>query len=217
MVLSLKTWESRSLQGLPKTHNLSTKTKITKAPAQCGGFCAFRKHIVKRQVTVPPFTADCEKCFGLCCTALSFERSDQFGHDKLGGQPCQFLQSDFRCRIHARREDLGYGGCEAFDCLGAGQKASAAFAALNWRNDSGVARRLYARFSQLLLLQEMRQALETAAGLDISADRHEERQRLLDLVGAEADSGASDVTGAGRRLLNEGKNFLKGLAPDLVL
>ena len=30
-------------------------------------------------------------------------------------------------------EQLGYGGCEAFDCLGAGQRASAIFAAQNWR------------------------------------------------------------------------------------
>jgi hypothetical protein len=80
-----------------------------------------------------------------------------------------------------------------------------------------VARRLYARFSQLLLLQEMRQALETAASLDISTDRHQQRQKLLELVGAEADSGASDVTGAGQRLLSESKSFLRGLAPDLKL
>jgi hypothetical protein len=162
------------------------------------------------------FVADCEKCFGLCCTALSFERSDQFGHDKLGGQPCQFLQSDFRCRIHAQREDLGYGGCEAFDCLGAGQRASAAFAALNWRNDSGVARRLYARFSQLLLLQELRQALHTAASLDISAGQHAKRLRLLEMVGREADSGAQTVTDAAQRALGEGKSFLKSLAGELV-
>src|SRR5690606_40646445 len=39
MVLSLKTWESRSLQGLPKTHNLYTK-QIIKAPAKKPGlFC----------------------------------------------------------------------------------------------------------------------------------------------------------------------------------
>lgn len=162
------------------------------------------------------FTADCEKCVGLCCTALSFERSSQFGHDKLGGQPCQYLAADYRCRIHERREDLGYSGCEAFDCMGAGQRASAAFAALNWQRDPAIARRLYARFSQLLLLQELRQALHTAAGLDLSAGRHEERLRLLDLVGDEADSGAQTVTDTAQRVLGEGKSFLKCLAAGLV-
>lgn len=163
------------------------------------------------------FSADCEKCFGLCCTALSFERSSQFGHDKLGGQPCQYLAPDFRCRIHERLEDLGYGGCDAFDCMGAGQRASAAFAPLNWRGDTGVARRLYARFSQLLLLQELRQALVTAASLDIAPSAHEERRMLLARVSAEADSRASDVTTMAQDLLSEGKGFLRGLADSLAV
>lgn len=161
------------------------------------------------------FTADCSKCFGLCCTALSFERSSQFGHDKLGGQPCQYLEADFRCRIHERREALGYGGCEAFDCLGAGQRASAAFAALSWRAEPDIARRLYARFSQLLLLQEMRQALETAAGLDLSVKLHGERLALLARVAEEADGYDADVTSTAQAVLGEGKSFLRGLADHL--
>jgi hypothetical protein len=158
------------------------------------------------------FSAECDKCFGLCCTALSFERSSQFGHDKLGGQPCQYLAADFRCTIHERREDLGYGGCEAFDCLGAGQRASAAFATTNWRGDSGTARRLYARFSQLLLLQEMRQALETARTLELDDDLHRQRIGLLDRFAIEADGMASDVTASAQTVLADGKTFLRGLA-----
>ncbi|MHA6296809.1 hypothetical protein [Devosia sp. CAU 1758] len=161
------------------------------------------------------FTADCNKCFGLCCTALSFERSSQFGHDKLGGQSCQYLEADFRCRIHARREALGYSGCEAFDCLGAGQRASAAFAALNWRTEPGIARRLYARFSQLLLLQEMRQALETAVGLDLPARLHGQRLALLARVADEADRHETDATETAQTVLGESKSFLRGLADHL--
>lgn len=161
------------------------------------------------------YAADCSKCFGLCCTALSFERSEQFGHDKMAGAPCQYLQADFRCRIHERLDALGYGGCDAFDCLGAGPRASAAFAAENWRRDTAVARRLYARFSQLLLLQEMRQALNTAERLDIPVELHGKRLALLAEVGAEADSGAVNVTRSGQAVLNEAKAFLKGLASVL--
>jgi len=161
-------------------------------------------------------SADCEKCFGLCCTALSFERSEQFGHDKLAGQPCQYLQADFRCRIHAKRDALGYGGCEAFDCLGAGQRASAAFAPLNWRGDAGIARRLYARFSQLLLLQEMRQALQTAAALELSPGQRERREHLLRQVAEEADGGAMDVTQAAQTVLADSKVFLRSLAQELA-
>lgn len=161
------------------------------------------------------FAADCSKCFGLCCTALSFDRSDQFGHDKLAGQPCQYLQADFRCRIHDKLDLLGYGGCDAFDCLGAGPRASAAFAGENWQRDTATARRLYARFSQLLSLQEMRQALETAASLDISQELHGQRQDLLQRVAAEADSGRSEASDVAQAVVADGKAYLKGLAAVL--
>lgn len=161
------------------------------------------------------YEADCSQCFGLCCTALSFDRSDQFGHDKLAGQPCQYLQSDFRCRIHDKLDLLGYGGCDAFDCLGAGPRASTAFAGENWQRDTAVARRLYARFSQLLSLQEMRQALETAASLDISEALHSQRRDLLRRVAAEADSGHAHASNTAQAVVAEGKTYLKSLAAVL--
>lgn len=162
------------------------------------------------------FTADCESCFGLCCTALSFERSSQFGHDKLGGQPCHFLEADFRCRIHARREDLGYAGCEAFDCLGAGQRASAAFAPKNWRGDSSVTRQLHARFSQLLQLQEMRQQLATAAQIELTHERHARRLQLLAELGADADSGKAEVSDTGGPAIRAARDFVRSLAAELA-
>ncbi len=164
----------------------------------------------------PTFEADCARCFGLCCVALSFERGDQFGHDKVAGEPCLYLASDFKCRIHARREELGYDGCEAFDCLGAGQRASAIFAAENWRRDPSVSRRLYASFSLLMRLQEMRQALETAASLDLSDVLHAERLNLLSRIATQAESGREDVVAEAGIALAEARNFLKRLAPELA-
>ena len=161
------------------------------------------------------FEADCSHCFGLCCTALSFERGPQFAHDKLAGEPCQFLAADFRCRIHAQREDLGYDGCEAFDCLGAGQRASAMFAGDNWRRDASVARRLYASFSLLMRLQEMRQALETAAEMDLGPALHQERQALLAQIAEQAESGREDIADIASATLAEAKAFLRCLAPAL--
>lgn len=162
------------------------------------------------------FQAECQKCFGLCCTALSFERGSQFGHDKQAGQPCLYLQQDFRCRIHARREELGYDGCEAFDCLGAGQRASARFADENWRSDAGVAGRLFAHFSLLMRLQEMRQALVTAAELDLEAELHGERQALLDRIADLAESGREDAGDPAVLALADAKAFLRRLAPELT-
>lgn len=164
----------------------------------------------------PIFEADCTRCFGLCCVALSFERGPQFGHDKIAGEPCQYLASDFRCRIHAQREALGYEGCEAFDCLGAGQRASAIFAGENWRRDPAVGRRLFASFSLLMRLQEMRQALETAADLELEAALHDERRILLDRIAAQAESGQEMVIATASSALAEAKAFLKRLAPEIA-
>ena len=157
------------------------------------------------------FAADCSKCFALCCTALSFQRGSQFGHDKAAGQPCHYLAGDFRCTIHERREALGYDGCEAFDCLGAGQRASATFAAENWSRDPAVARRLYANFSLLLRVQEMRRAFETAEGLGLSEAHEAERQVLLEALTVHAESRREDITDAASRTLKACREFLRRL------
>jgi hypothetical protein len=162
------------------------------------------------------FSADCGKCFALCCTALSFERGRQFAHGKAAGQPCHHLANDFRCTIHARRDQLGYEGCGEFDCLGAGQRASAIFAGENWRRDPALARRLYASFSLLLRVQEMRRALVTAAELDIHPALHDERLALLDTLSAQGDSQREDIADEASRTLKECRAFLKRLASELA-
>lgn len=148
----------------------------------------------------PEVSADCARCFGLCCTALSFQRGGQFGHDKLAGEPCHYLAADFGCRIHSRREELGYEGCIEFDCLGAGQRASAAFAADNWRRDAGAARRMHAHFAQLLRLQEMRRALIDAKALSLppvlEARRESALASIADLADSAAEADASQVEAA---------------------
>ncbi len=163
----------------------------------------------------PDFDADCGRCFGLCCVALSFERSAQFGHDKPAGQPCHFLESDFKCRIHVRREELGYEGCEAFDCLGAGQRASALFADKDWHGDAAIKGRLYSSFSVLMRLQEMRQALETAADLELDADQDAQRCDLLAHIAGIADSGQED-NGEAADVLAKAKKFLRLLGETLA-
>lgn len=158
------------------------------------------------------FQSDCDHCFGLCCVALAFSRSDDFGHDKVAGEPCFHLDANARCSIHARREQLGYEGCEAFECLGAGQRASAVFAAQNWRRDSAVARLLHARFALLLKLQEMRRALVEAAELALPGDIEADRQVLLERIVTLADSHADSVDLPSQDVLAEAQDFLRTLA-----
>jgi hypothetical protein len=71
--------------------------------------------------------ADCSRCAALCCVALAFDRSALFAFDKPAGVPCPHLGPDLRCGIHACRAQEGFAGCVAYDCSGAGQRATALF------------------------------------------------------------------------------------------
>lgn len=154
------------------------------------------------------FEGDCANCFGLCCVALSFQRSADFGHDKPSGQACHFLERDYRCRIHPQKEALGYEGCLDFDCFGAGQRASAGFAGQNFAGDASVARVLYARFAELLKLQEMRQALVDAGGLTLTDEMEAIRSDLLERLGLAAEGVRSELDPEAPPLLAEGQSFI---------
>lgn len=78
---------------------------------------------------MPPvdLVADCDHCDALCCTHLAFDASPAFAFSKPAGVPCPHLRAN-RCSIHARLAARGFAGCAAYDCHGAGQRATALFA-----------------------------------------------------------------------------------------
>jgi hypothetical protein len=76
----------------------------------------------------PDLVPDCASCAALCCVATSFEASEDFAHDKPAGVPCRYLRRDCRCSIHEELGPRGYPGCAIYDCYGAGQRATRAFA-----------------------------------------------------------------------------------------
>ncbi len=69
--------------------------------------------------------ADCGSCAGLCCVVLHFDASEDFAFDKPGGVPCLHLV-EHRCAIHEQRLERGFAGCAAYDCYGAGPRATRA-------------------------------------------------------------------------------------------
>ena len=92
--------------------------------------------------------ADCERCAGLCCVAPAFSASADFAIDKAAGQPCPNLEAGFRCSIHDRLRPAGFGGCAAFDCLGAGQKVvQGTFRGRDWRLQPDLAGPMFAAFA----------------------------------------------------------------------
>jgi hypothetical protein len=125
--------------------------------------------------------ADCASCAALCCVAPALSRSADFAIDKPAGRPCPNLAPDFRCAIHADLRFLGFPGCAAYDCFGAGQRVTAAFGATDWRTGEQVARHMFAAFATLRRLHELLWYLAEALALPTSAEL------VPDLRAAQAD------------------------------
>lgn len=155
------------------------------------------------------FAPDCEACVALCCMALSFDAGDSFAHDKAAGVGCHHLRG-FSCGIHRMLTDRGYGGCVRFDCLGAGQKVSALFDD-HWRDDPTLVVPMMAAFRQMREVQELRQMLVTAKGLDLPEDAEGEREiwlaRLTEAAQSTETLAKADVVAA--------RHWLRGLSAHI--
>lgn len=80
-------------------------------------------------MTRPDLVADCTRCAALCCVWSAFDASDDFAFSKPAGVACRNLRRDHRCAIHDQLVGRGLRGCAAYDCHGAGPRATRLFAA----------------------------------------------------------------------------------------
>lgn len=138
--------------------------------------------------------ADCARCVGLCCVAPAFARSADFAVDKPAGTPCAHLAEDFRCGIHVDLRDRGFAGCTVFDCLGAGQRVTAAFARRDWRTPE-VAAPMFAAFGSARQVHELLWCLDEARERAPKPALDAEWARLVDV-----DPAACDVDAARERV-----------------
>lgn len=118
--------------------------------------------------------ADCTRCAALCCVGLAFASPAEFAIAKPAGVPCPNLAPDDRCTIHDRLPQRGFPGCAAFDCLGAGQRVTAA-APVHWRDDPAAAVTFAAlpvvvRLHELLFFLADARARTACAGLHPDLD-----------------------------------------------
>lgn len=139
--------------------------------------------------------ADCARCVGLCCVATAFERSDDFAFTKPMDEPCRHLGADHACGVHGARSALGLGGCAAYDCWGAGQRATRAWlGGGDWRGRPDAVT-VFAAFRVLRELHELlaildlargyvdvRSLAEAAARIDTLADRSAEALAAYDVA-----------------------------------
>ncbi len=101
----------------------------------------------------------------MCCVALAFDRSPLFAYDKPAGEPCANLSATGRCAIHTERAAKGFAGCEAYDCLGAGQAVTQGQArrGRSWRDDPALLRADDGGLGDTLQMLPAREALAAAA------------------------------------------------------
>ncbi|GIP44599.1 hypothetical protein J45TS6_30580 [Paenibacillus sp. J45TS6] len=119
--------------------------------------------------------ADCNQCFGLCCTALPFAKSADFTFDKDGGTPCTNLRADYRCGIHQDLREKGLKGCTVYECFGAGQKVSqVTYKGEDWRSYPATAEEMFAVFPIVQQIQEMLWYLHEALALEVTTSFHNE-------------------------------------------
>ena len=119
-------------------------------------------------MNVATLRADCARCAGLCCVALAFDRSPQFAFHKAAGEPCPNLVACGRCRIYADREREGFGGCVAYDCLGAGQRVvQELFAGRSWQADPGLKAPMLRAFQAMREVHGLLLLLDQAADLPL--------------------------------------------------
>lgn len=141
-------------------------------------------------MTTVELRADCARCVGLCCVAPAFARSADFAVDKPAGTPCTHLAEDFRCAVHADLRDRGFAGCTVFDCLGAGQRVTAAFAGRDWRTPE-VAAPMFAAFGVARQVHELLWYLDEARERAPDPALDAEWARLVDEDPSTCDVGAA--------------------------
>ena len=141
--------------------------------------------------------SDCSRCTGLCCVGLHLVRSADFAIDKPAGTPCPNLRDDFGCGIHSRLRESGFSGCVAYDCLGAGQRVTAAVRSAHdgatWRDDPAAARDAFAALPVVTQLQELLWYLAEVLSLPAAAPVHDDARRALDRTAPLADLAPADL------------------------
>lgn len=153
--------------------------------------------------------ADCTRCVGLCCVVLAFDRSALFARDKAAGTPCAHLGSDCRCRIHASRVRRGFAGCVSYDCLGAGQRATALLL-----GRVATADEQFEVFAAIYRQHELLVLLEATTALPLSPEHRVQRAALLEQTEAsDMSSAAARRMFLGGPLPGEVQGFLSQLRP----
>lgn len=131
----------------------------------------------------PDLSANCESCAALCCVVFAFDKSDSFGIDKAACEVCPNLDESDRCRIFDDRLEMGFGGCIAYDCHGAGQRVTReVFNGRHWREDPALKERMGAALSVMRRVHELLLLLRSTKSFVLSAEESKTLRGLEDVL-----------------------------------
>lgn len=163
-------------------------------------------------------TPDCSRCAALCCVVLAFDRGAMFAYGKPACAPCRHLQAGGGCDIHPDRERLGFRGCIAFDCAGAGQYVTQVmFGGRSWRDDPDLVRPMGEAFAAMLNVHEQLALLSQARQLALPEDVLRKLEGLEQALQPAADWTLEDVRAQRvERAIADVRAFLPTLRPFAV-
>jgi hypothetical protein len=137
--------------------------------------------------------------------------------DKDAGEPCRNLLADFRCGVHTELRERGFQGCTVFDCFGAGQKVSQqTFAGRDWREDRGVARRMFQVFPVMRQLHELLWYLDEAVAMPAAEPVRGELREAFDDVDGLTRGSPEELAGTDVAAVRERVNALLLRASELA-
>jgi len=139
---------------------------------------------------------DCANCFGLCCVAFHYLKSEDFPINKLAGQPCVHLADSYACTTHSELRERGFKGCTVYDCLGAGQFVSqVAFHGRSWREDDVDGARMFATVPIMSQVHELLLNITDILSRDIPKGDARLLETLLEELLAFRESPPEQLTG----------------------
>ncbi len=163
---------------------------------------------------LPDLTDDCDSCAALCCVAYPFDKGDEFAIDKSVNAPCQNLDCNNRCTIHASLLQNGFSGCVAYSCAGAGQRVTQSiFKGQDWQTNPALRSEMTHCLRVLRPIHEALSLLREARQLPLPASLYAHGDRLTQALCPDDDTSicafeADDVQDA----LAEVPIFLQSLA-----
>lgn len=163
----------------------------------------------------PDLTPDCSSCAALCCVVFAFDQSESFAIDKGAGEVCPNLSNSGQCNVFDQRSELGFKGCIAYTCHGAGQRiAQEVFQGRSWRDDATLTHRMGEALSVLRRLHEQLAVLDAARSLPLSDDHLRELSDLSsELVPANGWSEECLAAFPIDEMVSRVRTFLQSLRP----